>query len=161
MISVRASCSIEHVFKKIAFLQRKKFVRNCQIPSISPRLTVTIKAKIKPMLNFSFNRTLSHYDYLDPAYLYLKWLHSQQHSIRFSYVWVFLYLYSLQVCNFFLLNFLKLQVVFFGRKLNCLKLGSKNNLDLCGKNHHLHDINKNYMIRIFGTHKLQPEISSC
>ena len=37
------SCSIEHVFKKIAFLQRKKFVRNCQIPSISPRLTVAIR----------------------------------------------------------------------------------------------------------------------
>ena len=37
------SCSIEHVFKKIAFLQRKKFVRNCQIPSISPRLTVAIQ----------------------------------------------------------------------------------------------------------------------
>ena len=28
------------VFKKIALLQRKKFVRNCKIPSISPRLTV-------------------------------------------------------------------------------------------------------------------------
>ena len=38
----RVSCSIKHVFKKIAFLQQKKFVRNCQIPSISPRLTVLI-----------------------------------------------------------------------------------------------------------------------
>ena len=28
------------MFKKIAFLQRKKFVRKCQIPSISPRLTM-------------------------------------------------------------------------------------------------------------------------
>ena len=36
----RVSCSIERVFKKIVFLQREKCVRNCQIPSISPRLTV-------------------------------------------------------------------------------------------------------------------------
>ena len=50
------------------------------------------------------------------------------------------------------MNFLKLQVVFFGRKLNCLKLGSKNKLDLCGKYHHLHDFNKNYMIRIYLAH---------
>ena len=35
------SCSIEYAFKKIAFLQREIFVRNCQNPSKSPRRVVT------------------------------------------------------------------------------------------------------------------------
>ena len=41
MMGVEGGCSIEHVFKKIVFLQREKFVRNCQNPSKSPHLTGT------------------------------------------------------------------------------------------------------------------------
>ena len=35
-VARRVSCSIEHVFKKIAFLQQKKFVRNSNSINLTP-----------------------------------------------------------------------------------------------------------------------------